>query len=152
MSKQIVFSFPDHDVSAAAELLEDVAPETCRFVWDLLPLEVMPLHSMYCGPQIFGLLDPAVSLKSENQVHLPLPGEIVYLYQPGGVYVNTPEPYAEIAITYGRNVKIQGEGNVPAFASLFARFVGDWSAFEAECKRLRREGPSLLRIERGNSQ
>ena len=76
MTKHIVLSFPEENVSAMAELLEDVAPETCRFIWEHLPVEGRTVHGMLSGAEIFTFFDPATPLKRENLVNLPLPGEM----------------------------------------------------------------------------
>jgi len=150
--KQIILSFPEENVSGVAELLEDVAPEVCRFVWERLPMEGPAIHGMYSGAEVFVTVDPPTPLKPENLVSLPLPGEILYFYQEGGVFVDAPNSYAEICVIYGRSVQLRGEGGVPTFASLFARLIGDWTAFAAVCKRVRYEGPKLLRIVRGDGE
>jgi hypothetical protein len=151
MTKRILFSFPEENVSATAELLEEAAPETCRFIWEQLPAEGKTVHGMYSGAEIFIFLNPPAPLKPENQVNLPLPGEILYFYQEGGVYAGSAESYAEVCVIYGRNVQLKGEGGVPTFASLFARMEGDWTAFADVCKRVRYDGPKLLRIARASA-
>src|SRR5207244_12575979 len=61
--------------SVVAELLDDEAPEVCRIVWDLLPMEGKVLHGMYSGAEVFLLLDRAIPHPPENLCQLPLPGE-----------------------------------------------------------------------------
>ena len=46
--------------SVVAEMLDDEAPEVCRIVWDLLPVEGKVLHGMYSGAEVFLLLDRPV--------------------------------------------------------------------------------------------
>ena len=152
MTKHIVLSFPEENISAMAELLEDVAPETCRFIWEHLPVEGRTVHGMLSGAEIFTFFDPATPLKRENLVNLPLSGEILYFFQEGGVYLDTPDSYAEICVIYGRNVQLKGEGGAPTFASLFARLIGDWTAFGAACGRVRYDGPKVLRIARASEE
>ena len=150
MSKRIVLSFPGENVSAMAELAEDAAPETCRFIWDRLPVENTTVHGMYSGREIFVIVDPPTAVKPENLVNLPLPGEILYFHQEGGVYVEADDPYAEICVIYGRSVQLKGEGGIPTFTNLFARMTGDWSEFAEVCARVRYEGPKLLRVVRAD--
>jgi hypothetical protein len=149
MSKRIVFSFPDDGVSAEAELLEEAAPATCRLVWERLPIENRTLHGMYSGREVFVMVDPAQAVAAENLVNLPLPGEVLYFHQEGGVFVEADDAYAEVCVIYGRGVQLRGEGGAPTFANLFARLIGDWSAFAEICRRVRSEGPRRLHIERG---
>lgn len=152
MSRRIELSFPEEGVSACAELMEEAAPETCRFVWERLPVEGKTIHGMYSGAEVFLFVDPAVCLPPENQVNLPLPGELLYFYQEGGVFVDASESYAEICLVYGRNVQLKGEGGVPTFASLFASLTGEWSEFGEVCRRVRYEGPKRLRISRASEE
>jgi hypothetical protein len=152
MTKRIVLSFPEENVSATAELLEDSAPETCRFIWEHLPAEGQTIHGMYSGREVFILVDPPTPVKPENLVHSPLPGDILYFYQEGGIFVDAPDSYAEICIIYGRSVQLKGEGGVPSFCSLFAHLVGDWTSFAAVSGRVRYDGPKLLRISRANEE
>ena len=148
MPRRITLSFPEESISALAELLEDEASVTSHFIWDHLPVENKTVHGMYSGREVFVMVDPPTAVKPENLVNLPLSGEILYFYQEGGVYIEADNPYAEICVIYGRSVQLKGEGGIPTFANLFARMVGDWSEFADVCRRVRYEGPKLLRIER----
>lgn len=150
MARRIVLSFPEDGISAEAELLEDAAPATCRLVWEQLPVENQTVHGMYSGREVFVIVDSG-AVKEENLVNLPLPGEILYFHQEGGVYIDAEDPYAEICVIYGRGVQLRGEGGMPTFANCFARMIGDWSDFAAACARVRWEGPRRLRVERGES-
>ena len=152
MARHIVLSFPDEGISAQAELLEDVAPATCRLVWERLPVENRTIHGMYSGREVFIMVEPPQAVKDENLVNLPLPGEIFYFHQEGGVYVDADCSYSEICIVYGRGVQFRGEGGASSFANLFARFTGDWSAFAEACRRVRYNGPRRLRIERDEGE
>lgn len=152
MSRRIVLSFPDEGISAEAELLEEAAPATCRLVWERLPVENRTIHGMYSGREIFVLVEPPQAVAAENLVSLPLPGEILYFHQEGGVFVDADDPYAEICVIYGRGVQLKGEGGAPDFANLFARLIGDWVAFAEACQQVRYEGPRRLRIERGQGE
>ena len=149
MSKRIVLSYPELGISAEAELLEDAAPATCRLIWDRLPVENQTVHGMYSGREVFVIIDPPQAVKEENLVNLPLPGEILYFHQEGGVYIEADDPYAEICVIYGRSVQLKGEGGIPTFANCFARMIGDWSEFAAACAQVRWQGPRRLRVERG---
>ena len=60
--------------SVSAEMLDDEAPEVCRVVWDLLPVEGKVLHGMYSGAEVFLLLDAAVSAPAGEPVPAPAAG------------------------------------------------------------------------------
>jgi hypothetical protein len=138
--------------SVVAELLDDEAPEVCRIVWDLLPVEGKVLHGMYSGAEVFLLLDRAVPQPPENLCQLPLPGEVLLFTDASSSVANAKKPISEICFVYNRGVVLRGPEGVPTYCSLFARVPGDWKydwvEFRAACRKARWEGPQLLRIER----
>ena len=140
--------------SVVAELLDDEAPEVCRIVWDLLPVEGKVLHGMYSGAEVFLLLDEdkAVPHPPENLCQLPLPGEVLLFHDGSSSVANAKKPISEICFVYNRGVVLRGPEGVPTHCSLFARVPGDWKydwvEFRNACRKARREGPQVLRIER----
>lgn len=150
--RQIRLTFVGTGESVLAEMLDDEAPATCRFVWDRLPLEHGLLHGQYSGAEVFMLIDDPQPAPAENETQLPLPGEIFYFSEPGGNVTSGGGLVGEICIVYGRGVVLRGPEGIPAHASLFARIPGDWkydwTAFAQACRRVRREGSQRLRIER----
>jgi len=138
--------------SVLAEMLDDEAPEVCRLVWQLLPLEHQILHAQYSGAEVFILLDNPQPAQRENLAQIPLPGELLYFYDPGGNVITGSRPISEICLIYGRGVTLRNHEGVPTHASLFARIPGDWkydwAAFAEACQRSRSEKPDRLRIER----
>jgi hypothetical protein len=150
--RKIRLTFVESGESAVAEVLDDEAPEVCRIVWDLLPIETRAIHGMYSGAEVFALLDDPQPVPPEALTQLPLPGEILYFYDDSKNVTNTRNAVAELCIVYNRGVVLRGPEGVPTNASLFARIPGDWkydwTAFRAACRKARWEGPQLLRIER----
>jgi hypothetical protein len=135
-----------------AELLEDEAPGVCSHVWSILPVETKVIHGMYSGFEVFAMLDNPQLAPTENMVQLPLPGEVLYFYDPSTGAVGAKKPVAEIVIVYGRGVVLRAHEGVPTHCALFARIAGDWKYdwvnFAKECRKARWEGPQVLRIER----
>jgi len=138
--------------SALAEMQEEEAPQVCELVWRRLPLEHNLIHGMYSGAEVFALLDNPEPAPAENLTQLPLPGELLYFYDPGVNVTGSRKPSAEICIVYGRGVTLRGPEGTPTQASLFARIPGDWKhdwvGFAQACRRVRWEGPQRVRIER----
>jgi hypothetical protein len=138
--------------SVCAEMLDDEAPEVCRIVWDLLPLEGKTLHGMYSGAEVFLLLDRPVPHPPENLCQLPLPGEVFLFHDGGSSVAGARKPIGEICFVYNRGVVLRGPEGIPTFCSLFARVPGDWKydwiEFQQACRQVRWEGPQALRIER----
>ena len=150
--RKIRLSFPAKGESAVAHLLDEEAPNVCRQIWDWLPVELNAIHGQFSGAEVFVLLDQPNQLPSEQMVQLPLPGEILYFIDPGGSVSSGKQASAEICVVYDRGVTLRGPEGVPIHASLFARIPGDWKhdwiPFANACRRVRWEGPQLLRIER----
>jgi hypothetical protein len=150
--RQIRLTYVTTGESILAEMLDDEAPGICDYVWNILPVEHKVLHGMYSGAEVFAMLDNPQPIKPENLVQLPLPGELLYFYDPSTGAVGAKKPVAEICIVYGRGVVLRAHEGVPTHCSLFARIPGDWKYawkdFAQACRKARWEGPQLLRIER----
>lgn len=148
--RHIRLTFVKTGESVLAELLDDEAPTVCQQVWESLPQENTTLHGQFSGAEVFILIDP-LNTPAENKTQIPLPGEILYFFDPGGS-AQSPKPVGEICVVYGRGVILKEWEGVPTRASLFARIPGDWkydwSEFADACRRVRWEGPQRLRIER----
>jgi hypothetical protein len=132
-------------------MLDTEAPETCARIWDRLPVENKMIHGMYSGAEVFMLLENPPRSVDENLVQLPLPGELLYFYDPGRGAVGRGVA-GEICVVYGRGVVLRAHEGIPTQASLFARIPGDWKSdwmpFAQACRRCRWEGPRPMRIER----
>ena len=137
--------------SVLADMLEDEAPNVCEFVWDQLPLQTKAIHGMYSGLEVFTMIDKPEPVPAENLVQLPLPGELLYFYDPSVGAVGAGKPVGEIVLVYGRGVVLRAHEGVPTHCALFGRIPGDWKYdwvnFAKECRKSRWEGPQMLRIE-----
>ena len=150
--RNIRLTFVQSGESVLAEMLDDEAPEVCRLVWELLPIETKAMHGMYSGAEVFALLDDPRPCAPEALTQLPLPGELLYFYDDSKNITNVRKAVAELCIVYNRGVVLRGPEGVPTHASLFARIPGDWkydwTGFRDACRKARWEGPQVLRIER----
>ena len=150
--RRIRLSYVASGESVLAEMLEDEAPNVCEYVWNKLPIETKVIHGMYSGLEIFAMIDKPEPVAEENMVQLPLPGEILYFYDPSTGAVGAKKPVGEIVLVYGRGVVLRAHEGVPTHCALFARIPGDWKYdwvnFAKECRKARWEGPQMLRIER----
>lgn len=148
----IRLTFTETGESVVAELLEAEAPRVCDEVWNMLPVEKKMIHGMYSGPEVFMVLEKPLAIPRENEVQLPLPGEILFFYDPGTSAAGGNRAVSEICVVYARGVSLKQHEAVPTFASLFARIRGDWSRdwkeFAAACRRVRTERTAPMRIER----
>ena len=150
--RHIRLTFPGTGESVIADLLDEEAPNVCKHVWDVLPIEAKIIHGMYSGAEVFVLLENPKPAPPENLAQLPLPGELLYFYDGSSNVANSKKPVAEIVLVYGRGVVLRGPEGVPTHCSLFARIPGDWkydwTDFAAACKKVRTEGRAVMKIER----
>jgi uncharacterized protein DUF3830 len=121
-------------------------------VWGYLPLEKRVLHGMYSGPEVFMVLDDPEPIPRENEIQLPLPGELLLFHDAGTGAAGGNKRVSEICLVYGRGVTLRQHEGVPTYAGLFARIPGDWkhdwTPFAQACRRVRTDGPRVLRLER----
>lgn len=150
--RRIKLTFTTSGESVTAEMLDDEAPNVCNYVWGRLPIETKVIHGMYSGFEVFAMLDNPEPVPIENMVQLPLPGELLYFFDPSTGAVGAKKPVGEVVIVYGRGVTLRAHEGVPTHCALFARIPGDWKYdwinFAKECRKARWEGPQVLRIER----
>src|SRR5947199_10599179 len=100
--RKLRLTFVATGASVVAELLDDEAPEVCRVVWDLLPVEGRVLHGMYSGAEVFLLLDQPVPQPPENLCQLPLPGEGLLFSDTSSSVASAKKPTCEIVVGYNR--------------------------------------------------
>lgn len=150
--RHVKLTFPKTGESVVAELLDDEAPAVTEQVWNMLPIETKSIHGMYSGAEVFAMVENAQPAPAQNMVQLPLPGELLYFYDPAVGAVGSKKPVGEIVFVYGRGVVLRAHEGVPTHCALFGRVAGDWkydwTAFAQACRRCRWDGPQVLRIER----
>src|SRR6186713_718037 len=100
--RKIRLTFVKTGESVLAEMLDDEAPEVCRIVWDLLPVEHKTIHGQFSGAEVFLLLENPQPAPAENLTQIPLPGELLYFYDASKNVSNRPEPIGEICFVYNR--------------------------------------------------
>jgi hypothetical protein len=156
-SRRLQLSFPDEDVSAAAVLLDEQAPETCAAIWQQLvqPLEMTGTHAMWTGPEVSLQIPPDVALAklarlpAENLTVFPQPGDLVWAYMPGHAFRGIPFPIYDIGVFYGPQGRIfLPMGWFPC--NHFAQLQGDWEKFGALCAQTLTEGAKRVRFERAS--
>ena len=57
--------------SVIAEMLEDEAPETCKLIWEMLPIKNNLIHGRYSGAEVFLLVEPPETFHEENKTQFP---------------------------------------------------------------------------------
>jgi len=110
--RRIRLSFSATGESAVAHLLDDEAPAVCQQIWDWLPIERKAIHGQFSGAEVFVLLEQPKRLPAEQLVQLPLPGEILYFFDPGTSVGGGTQASAEICVVYDRGVTLRGPEGV----------------------------------------
>ena len=155
MSKKINISFPDSNVQAKAELLQNEAPETCRLLWQLLehPIEGKAIHAMYSGREIWTPTPPPMTkIPPENLTCFPIPGDILYNHFDqatlGQNWENACANFSdELAFFYGRGGRCFNElGWVPG--NRFATIVENLEEFAAMGSQIQLEGAQKMIVTR----
>lgn len=129
---------------AVVELLDEEAPTSSALVWNLLPLEGKPFHTIESGREIFlQLPDPESHIVPENQTIYQIPGD-VFIYHKPIIYIEPEWPdlkrqAAVIGFCYGRDTQVRGLYR-PLPVNIVGRIVEGVEELENEAIRLRNEG------------
>ncbi len=149
MQDEIVFRFLDEGVTASARLLREQAPETCRAVFDALPVTGTARHGIYSGSEVYLVLPEILTPPREHATTIVGPGDVAFLTVEKGSGYGIEEAYSEVCWFYDLDATpSMPEG--PIAVSVFAR-LHDADAFLAMCRRMRLEGAKKLEIARADS-
>lgn len=152
--KCIRLYFTKEKVGCVAALIEDRAPQTSAFIWELLrqPLELEAIHAMFTGRELsvgvpYEGMEGGLSLPKENQTMFPLPGDLIWNAYAPYEWQGTPHPVCDFGIFYGRESRIF----LPAGwrpSNCFGTIVENLEAFAVVCAKCQREGVKKIRLER----
>jgi Protein of unknown function (DUF3830) len=143
---EIVFRFPDEGVAASAQLLEREAPETCRAVWDALPVAGDARHGIYSGSEIYLVFADLLTPPREHATTIVGPGDVGFLTVEKGSGYGIEEDYSEVCWFYDLDATpSMPEG--PIAVTVFAR-LQDADDLFAVCRRMRLEGAKPFEITR----
>jgi hypothetical protein len=150
-SRKIKISFPDDDVSAVADLLDDDCEMTCQALWDMLPLRLTAIHDIWSGHLVLAHLDNSVQLRPENVLtYIPVPGDIFYYYRPPHYVRGAPygrDESAELGIVYAQDTRPQGPRG-PEGVNLFANISSGLAELAKACEGMIRSGEREILIEK----
>jgi hypothetical protein len=123
------------DTSAHAVLLEDVAPLTCKALWDKLPITARAVNARWSGPSIYFPFDLEISEEIENETTFLPPGLVVYNPRHKG-----------FCVSYGDAQYREPVG--PTYVTRLARMEGDFSEFLAVASKLMVDGAKSITFQR----
>jgi len=155
VARQFELFFPNRDVLATAELLEDLAPRTCQLFWEQLPLAEETYHTRRSGCELFVITPPWPALPgAENASLFCEAGDIFWFYFLPG-YPDAPlhlksrglRDYVHLGFFYGRNSQPTGPYG-PIAGNRFAVFRDNLEGFAAVAQKTRQEGYETLVLRR----
>lgn len=142
----IRLAFVDCGVSVLAKLLWDRAPNTCAEVTKLLPSQGPAHHAIYSGSECVHLLNQTLRLESESATSKVAKGQVAFAWMAAGSSYGVDKDFSEICWFYDIDAEPRmWEG--PVAVSVFAEICEPADEFYAVCRRMRREGQKLFRIE-----
>jgi len=154
--KRIKLTFLKENVSAVAELLFDLAPKTCRCIWELLksPVEGQAIHAMWTGRELSFPIpaarfpnDEGLAVPPENQTVIPIPGDLIWNAYHPYQWQGNPEAVYDFGIFYGRDSRLLlPVGWRPS--NRFGSIVDNLEAFAVVCALCQREGFKSLQLSR----
>ena len=155
--------------TAVAEMLDDVVPNTCDAIWNILPVEGMSIHANWSSREIM------LHLEGDKILRLPAegprrrgttaPGDIIFYWRSPQMSRGKQLAYSaqfqrelsEFAIFYGEPsgggmaaddpVRMGRESDLQT-QTLFARFVDASPEFRHACEDIRHKGLQKLVVRR----
>ena len=137
------------DVEAFAELDEQDAPKTTKWLKAMLPIEQQAIHSMENGREVYVVLDAPDRVAEENQTIYQTVGDLIVYYKPA-IFVEPEWPkhvrdLLVIGFIYERDSAVRGVDGALA-TNLVGRITEGIDALAREAPRMRREGMGKMRI------
>ena len=130
-------------VEAFAELDEEGAPQTTRWLKKVMPLRRQAVHSMESGREVFMVIEEPHDVVEENQTIYQTVGDLLVYYKPV-IYVRPEWPrnvrdVLVVGFVYERDSAIRGMSG-PLATNLAGRITEGLDALAHEAPRMRREG------------
>ena len=130
-------------VEAFAELDEEGAPQTTRWLKKVMPLRRQAVHSMESGREVFIVIEEPHDIVEENQTIYQTVGDLLVYYKPV-IYVRPEWPrnvrdVLVVGFVYERDSAIRGMSG-PLATNLAGRITEGLDALAHEAPRMRREG------------
>ena len=149
MPRHIEITLKKRGVSCVAQLLDDLAPKTCKAVWNVLPQEGDTFHAKYANNEIYTLVppfaDPEIGL--ENPTILPIPGDLLYIFFAPGL-ITRPDVLdashrtglVDLALFYGRDNFLFSPTTGAVPGNRFAMVTENLAKMAEACDNIWREG------------
>ena len=130
-------------VEAFAELDEEFAPQTTRWLKGILPIQRQAVHSMESGREVYMVIEEPQDVVEENQTIYQTVGDLLVYYKPV-IFVQPAWPrnvrdVLVVGFVYERDSAIRGMSG-PLATNLVGRITQGLDALAHEAPRMRREG------------
>ena len=115
MTQYLECSLGGKDSSFTVELLTSLAPESCRFLLNHLPIKAETFNSKWNGAELFVVLPPMDILPNENPLDTPKVGDVVFFHR-SSTYRAAPKTlrsenlgdYVELGFYYDSLIRAYG--------------------------------------------
>lgn len=130
-------------VVAFAELEEEHAPETTRWLTGTLPIEGRAIHSMENGREVYMTVEGSHRVPDENQTIYQTVGDLLVYYKPA-LFVEPEWPrhvrdILVVSFVYERDSAIRGMSG-PLATNVVGTITEGLDGLVHEAPRMRREG------------
>lgn len=137
-------------VEAFAELDEEHAPATSRWLKENLPIEKRAIHSMENGREVYLVVDGGHRVPDENQTIYQTVGDVLVYYKPA-IFVEPTWPrdvrdFLVISFIYERDSAVRDISTALA-TNVVGTITEGLDGLVHEAPRMRREGMGRLAIE-----
>ena len=138
------------EVEAFAELDEQNAPATTRWLKELLPISERAIHSMENGREVYLVIDGAHKVPDENQTIYQTVGDVLIYYKPA-IFVTPTWPrhvrdFLVFSFIYERDSAVRDISTALA-TNVVGKITEGLDGLVREAPRMRREGMGDLAIE-----
>jgi hypothetical protein len=137
------------EVEVLAELDEQNAPETARWLKRRLPIEGRAIHSMENGREVYLVVQGSDAIPDENQTIFQTVGDVLVYYKPA-IFVEPEWPrhirdFLVIGFVYERDTAIRGISGALA-TNVVGRITEGLDRLITEVPRMRREGMRVMQL------
>jgi len=144
-TRRIELCYIEDGIAVTAELLDKEMPRTCRKIVEHLPLIGTATHARYSGSEVAMLITKKCRIAREKATCACLPGDIAYIWLNRDDHYGLDDDVSEICWFYDRDGRpSMFEG--PVRVNVFARMIGDTTAFFKACADTRIHGVKKFRI------
>ena len=153
--RRISLSLHRSGVTAIADLLDQEAPRTCQYIWNVLPITVKTCHGKRSGAEIYFIIPPLEENPGkENATIFPIPGDVCFQWFPATyrelprhVEADISRGLFDILVFYDRDSQpVSPEGPTPA--NIFATIGENLAEFAAACEDIWLSGCDEITVQR----